>query len=267
MHAYSAAFPRSQVHLCAMGIANTDNAMIDFFPPKKPFINMIDDVRAVEKLFGDGVRKHNKLIKTLKKLYAEMVSRGASYGGFYPVPNAYWMSRSETTTLCCIMEPVSIVINDPTIRITTNHKADFQKVIEHFQRNGCVVRYNWIALKVDYYKGSGGIVGRTARSEKSAALQPKKKYPGHIAGVVTKANGTTSLKLRRLNQPVRAPRTAKATQVASESRKTVHYNARPWCPAPGCRSRGRAIKKQEGNRWKCKVCGRKFRVCDKRKKE
>ena len=174
---------------------------------------------------------------------------------------------TDTTHLCLIMEPLAVVFNNRSVRITTEHKADFQKRILHFQASGCLLRFNWLASEVAYLRGSGGVHGRRAETELREANALARKYPRFISRVVGRKDGSTTLQLQPLTARVRhmaVGRTLKAMAQARKSRLQARGGARktPGCPYPFCGARGSSVIRWclRKHQFKCKRCMRKFTV-------
>jgi|31_taG_2_1085359.scaffolds.fasta_scaffold02868_2 hypothetical protein len=186
-----------------MGVAAVDNYITQYFDEGQKIIYMNDDVSGVQELHHGKLQpiEKSRFTNIITAMFSKMKANRITYGGFYPVPNPMFMpAKKMTYNLCLIMDPLSLVINNKKIRITISDKSDFEKSIQHFVSQGALLRYNRIALKVEYYGKIGGFQGRNAKTEAETALLMQKKYPEYIAGINTKKGGKTSLRLKPIKE-------------------------------------------------------------------
>lgn len=186
-----------------LGVAAVDNFITDYFSENQKIIYMNDDVTQVVKVVNNKFVEVpvEEFIQTIDNMFNIMEVNGITYGGFYPVVNTMFMSSSPLdlrTNLCLIMDPLSLVINNKSIRITISDKSDFEKSIQHFNDRGAILRYNRYAFKAEYYGKIGGFQGRDENTELSTAKALMAAYPNEVAGVTVKKEGKTSLKLKNI---------------------------------------------------------------------
>jgi hypothetical protein len=188
------------------GVANVDNFITNFFEEGQKIIYMNDDVSTILELQDGKLNeiKKERLLSIIKVMFSKMEKNKITYGGFYPVPNNMFMEGKKTTyNLCLIMDPFSLVINNKRVNITVSDKSDFEKSIQHYIFQGALMRYNHIALKVEYYGKKGGFQGRDSSTELNTAKLMMAKYPDYIAGIKIKKEGKTSLNLKRLTETIK----------------------------------------------------------------
>ena len=201
VESYTLKYPLINIVKAPKGVAAVDNFITSYFPEGQNIIYMNDDVSAIVELQENKLKQisEQRLSKIIKAIFGRMKQNRITYGGFYPVANTMFMSGKRITyDLCLIMDPFSFVINNKQIRITISDKSDFEKSIQHFNQQGALLRYNHIALRVEYYGTKGGFQGRDATTERDSALQMQAKYPEHVGAVKYKKGGKTSLRLNPL---------------------------------------------------------------------
>lgn len=202
MALYSKKYPKINIIKAPKGVAAVDNFITGYFPALQKIIYMNDDVSGIQELVNGKLKliEPLKLIKIIKAMFSKMVLNKITYGGFYPVPNNMFMLGVGKINygLCLIMDPFSLVINNKSVRITISDKSDFEKSIQHFKFQGALMRYNRIALKVEYYGKKGGFQGRDAATEMVSAKKMMSKYPNYISGIMVKKEGKTSLRIKRI---------------------------------------------------------------------
>jgi hypothetical protein len=195
---YRDKYPLINIVKAPKGVAAVDNFITDYFQEGQKIIYMNDDVSAIVELQDNKLIpiQKGKLYSVINAMFGRMSKNQITYAGFYPVPNTLFMGGKKITyDMCLIMDPFSLVINNRKVRITISDKSDFEKSIQHFYYQNALLRYNHIALKVEYYGTKGGFQGRDATTEKNSALLLQSKYGDYVSGVKYKKGGKTSLRL------------------------------------------------------------------------
>ena len=179
---YRDKYPLINIVKAPKGVAAVDNFITDYFQEGQKIIYMNDDVSAIVELQDNKLIpiQKGKLYSVINAMFGRMSKNQITYAGFYPVPNTLF---------------ISLVINNRKVRITISDKSDFEKSIQHFYYQNALLRYNHIALKVEYYGTRGGFQGRDATTEKNSALLLQSKYGDYVSGVKYKKGGKTSLRL------------------------------------------------------------------------
>ena len=209
---YTKAYPKCKVILGPMGIANIDNFIVDYFDEGEIYLYLNDDIHGFYKLVDNKLVEVEDLKPVLNQLIDILQHHNLSYGGFYPVPNGYFMKNKKPIEmgLPLVMDPMSICINNKDVVLTEipvpmpngdtflAECSDSEKCIQHYKSRGGIVRFNRYATKVEYYKKHGGYQGRTAHTEKYTANYLKEKYPNYVSSVKVKKNGNTSIRLKKL---------------------------------------------------------------------
>lgn len=199
--AYKQKYPQINIVQAPKGVAAVDNFITNYFPEGQKMIYMNDDVSAILELSDNKLVEISgeKLRAIISAMFSKMLANNITYGGFYPVANNLFMQGKKMNyDLCLIMDPFSLVINNKKINITVSDKSDFEKSIQHFISQGALIRYNHIALKVEYYGKRGGFQGRNADTEMQTAKIMQAKYPKYVSGISVKKGGKTSLRLKKI---------------------------------------------------------------------
>jgi len=121
----------------------------------------IDD--DIDEIYQYVNEKEVKVIENLEKqimyCFKRSEEEGARLWGVGPLSNPFFMSNKESTNLKYIIGAFSGEIIDrerEMILCDTDHGEDFQFTMEYYLRDGCVLRFNNIAIKTKYF-GDGGI--------------------------------------------------------------------------------------------------------------
>lgn len=179
------------------GLKNQRNFIMDYFPACTNIVQMDDDIDDVLELIvpekrpsGKRPNRDNELkpISDLHQFFLQAFikcrSVGANIWGIYPVPNAYFMTPTQTTDLRFIVGPMFGIINrhDKDLKLTTNEKENVERTLQYFTLDGSVVRYNNITVQTRYFKTMGGMQaslrtsGRRANAHRAAEYLHK-LYP------------------------------------------------------------------------------------------
>lgn len=139
-----------------------------------------DDIDEIYEYVND---KEVKVIDDLEKkviyCFTRAKEEGARLWGVGPLSNPFFMSNKESTNLKYIIGAFSGEIVDrerDMILCDTDHGEDFQFSMEYYLRDGCVLRFNNIAIKTKYF-GDGGInESYGGKQNRMAALEGAMKY-------------------------------------------------------------------------------------------
>lgn len=169
------------------GLKNQRNFIMDYYPIGTNIVQMDDDLDDVLELVVPAKRpaskrpnRENRLksIPNLHKFYCEAFEKckaiGANIWGIYPVPNAYFMTPTQTTDLRFIVGPMFGVINrhEAKLRLTTNEKENVERTLQYFTLDGRVLRYNNITVATRYFKTIGGMqASQRTSARRSNALR------------------------------------------------------------------------------------------------
>lgn len=181
------------------GYCNICNTITDYLDINQKYILMGDDITnivfAIDQKKTDAVYNLHSLFL---HLFETMENEGATLGGFYPVPNAKWMSESQpiSTDLRFIYDPVCGIINRG-VKIDMEGKADYNRTIEHYKIDKKIIRLNHYSIKTKYNAGNGGIGKRDLETIKNETDLFLEKYKNYICRTNTHKNGTTSFLLKK----------------------------------------------------------------------
>lgn len=173
------------------GLPEVRNFIFQYFPKGTPLVSFDDDVRGFVRLTADGQHirplKPAEFSQMVDAAFAECDRVGAKFWGDYPVPNPFYMNDRISYDLKFIMGSFWGCYNPGTevqIRIGNGEKEDYMRTIQFWERDGVVVRLNYIAHKTATYKQPGGLQsnGAQARLKRETETVEKmlKKWPQFI---------------------------------------------------------------------------------------
>lgn len=235
------------------GLKNQRNYIMDYFAIGINIVQMDDDLDDILELVipsqrpkGARPNRANRLkpITDLHQFYLSAFEKcravSANIWGIYPVPNAYFMTPTQTTDLRFIVGPMFGVINrhDHRLRLTTNEKENVERTLKYFTLDGRVLRYNNITVATRYFKTMGGMQasqrtsGRRANALRAAEYLHK-LYPDLTRISLDKKSGWPEIKF--LPTPITKPYQSGKNKTI----KHIHLN-----------DQGTATKQQLGTRKK-----------------
>ena len=189
--AYEAAIPKGTVKEYIVGepgLAQVRNFIMDYYPTGTKIVMMDDDVSGFVERTKDGKMKPlESLTEVINTGFAEAEKTGASLWGVYPVPNGFFMKPTITTDLKFIIGSFWGIINPGAsgpkgIKLPMSEKEDYIRTLMSFDRDGKVVRINYVSPKTAYYKEPGGMQTDPKRLEKqkTAVAYLMKTWPDKV---------------------------------------------------------------------------------------
>jgi hypothetical protein len=183
------------------GLKNQRNFIMDYFPACTNIVQMDDDLDDIlelvippKKLSGKRPNRGNRL-QSIGNLHEFIVNAftkcktsSAYIWGIYPVPNAYFMTPTQTTDLRFIVGPMFGVINrhDKDLQLTTNEKENVERTLQYFTLDGKVVRYNNITVQTRYFKTMVGMQASLRTSVRKANALRAAEYLHNLYPELTK---------------------------------------------------------------------------------
>lgn len=154
------------------GLAQVRNFILDYYPKDTKIVMVDDDVTGfVERTSDGGMRPLQSLIKVIQTGFQVAKKEGAILWGVYPVPNGFFMKPTISTDLKFIIGSFWGIINPGAsgksgIQLPMSEKEDYIRTLMAFDRDGTVIRINYVSPKTAYYKEPGGMQMDPKRLEK-----------------------------------------------------------------------------------------------------
>jgi hypothetical protein len=206
---YKKAVPKSAYNKLVVGVpglAEVRNYVFDYYPKGKKIVMMDDDVTDfVERTKDGGMRPLKDLVAVIEKGFTEAKKADASLWGIYPVPNGFFMKDTITTDLKFIIGSFWGIINPGVsgkdgIKLPMSEKEDYIRTLMSWDRDGAVVRINYVSPKTAYYKEPGGMQADPKRLEKQhiAVKFIMDKWPDKVMMNPRRKSGYPEILLRRI---------------------------------------------------------------------
>ena len=188
---YEEAIPKGTVKDIVVGVLGMDkirNFILDYYPKGKHIVMMDDDIRGFNQKAGTNtVKPLGSLISLIERGFRVANAENCCLWGIYPVNSGLYMSDTVTTDLRFIIGCFWGIINprahkDPRgIVIPMPGKEDYTRTILAFERDGKVVRFNFVAVVSTIYNPNGGLnVGNRLKRDKLGVQYLLKKYPDKV---------------------------------------------------------------------------------------
>jgi len=192
-----------------LGLANQRQFIMDYFPKDKLIMFLDDDIGGLKRLQGEHVVDVKDVKGVISEGFAEMKKHGANIWGIYPTANPFYMSDKVTNNLKYIIGAVYGIKNtkNPAYRLKfKDNQEDKERTIRYWEKDGVVVRLNYIAPKTAYY-APGGMDNPTRKADtKEYTEKLVKAFPKYLQQVYKPARGIYDLKF------IRQPKTESKTQ-------------------------------------------------------
>jgi hypothetical protein len=176
------------------GIGKTHNFITEYFAEDTWICECDDDII-------DMIDNKRQSISSIKDVLIDMIKimeeNNISYGGFYQCDNPKFMSGNPHYTFdlryCLGLIRLRKVKKD--IILHTNYAEDFENCIQHFIKDGKILKNNWCAGKTKNYADGGcDGDGRNINTEKADKEYLANKYPNHCK-LFQRKNGRWDLRL------------------------------------------------------------------------
>lgn len=179
MAEYQTALPGVQIRSGALGLAQNRNAVSASFPEGSALVWMDDDVKGfVTKRPDNRLLPVEDLDAFFKEGFRRSQEAGASLWGLYPVANGKWLKNSVSEGLVFCYGCAFGLWNRKDILIEQNYKEDVERSLKFYERDGKVIRLNWVAPVQSYLKGKGGLnETRSYDKEVSECMKIQSKFP------------------------------------------------------------------------------------------
>jgi len=171
-----------------------------YYPEGTPVMNFDDDLI-------DILRKENdKLMVPVENLEEQVILRGfdalkehnANLFGVYAAANAMFMkNRISVGLYYCIGSCWGVITrHDEDLSVTLDDKEDFERTLQHYVKDGKIVRLDDITCKTKYY-GVGGM--QEERTEDRITESSKilvQRYPQLCSMYIRETTNHAELRLR-----------------------------------------------------------------------
>jgi hypothetical protein len=168
-----------------IGLVAVRNYIHSYFPVGQRMVCFDDDVDDLVELADNGKTKPLEDLHSLITNGFDLCQKnGARLWGAYPTPNAFFMKPKISTDLKFVIGSFWGCINPGsgfTIPYGTGQKEDYQRTILFWEADGCIVRFNNVAVKTGTYKTPGGLnTSNRGDLERTTVASMLERWPTYI---------------------------------------------------------------------------------------
>jgi hypothetical protein len=188
--------PYNKIVVAAPGIIGVRNFMRLYYKEGTPVIFIDDDIKGIEVLSNDG----NEKLVPVENLERDIIQRGfntmrehnAYIWGIYAARNPSFMSQNISIGLYYIIASFygNIIRHSDDLIIGTADKEDYERSVQHFVKDGRVVRLCFATANTDYYNEKGGLQEtRNKATVKAGAEYMLRKYSKYCSDAGERTKG------------------------------------------------------------------------------
>lgn len=187
------------------GIGNVRNFIRKKFNGKKVLM-IDDDIESIDILDNNTLRPIYNLKKWINQCWETAEEQNVKLWGVNLYHNSFFCRKTMTTNLCYIngsFTGIDLTEREEPLETTLDHFEDYDFSIQHFLRDGKVLKFNDVCLKTKCFRKEGGIaeeLGGLDKRKEKADINGQillDKYPDQISLVYSKKFKITNIKLSK----------------------------------------------------------------------
>jgi hypothetical protein len=184
-----------------VGMGAIRRFMQSYYPEGTYLMQFDDDLQQILRKVDD------KKFEPIENLEEELIFKGfraceannAYLFGIYAAANPMFMKHKISVGLYYCIGSCWGVINrhDNSLSVTLDDKEDYERTLQHYVKDGNVVRLDNITVKSKYYTEEGGMqVERTSERILRSAENLVQRFPGLCTMYIRETTGHAELRLR-----------------------------------------------------------------------
>jgi hypothetical protein len=143
------------------GLMNARNFITEYFPENKPILQMDDDIEGLYELADNKLVPLESLANLINKGFELCKTNNMNLWGIAPVHNSFYLKPNISTNAKFIIGHFWGVINKKCVEITMDFKEDYERSLKFIEKDGGVIRFNYVAAKTRL--GAKGGLDKTAK--------------------------------------------------------------------------------------------------------
>jgi len=193
------------LRLTQKGIREARNTIHSSYEEGTRLVVLDDDLTGVdEKVDNRTLRPVTDIAGLANRAFDEAEARGVALWGTYPVRNPLFMKRRvEFGLRFCIGQMYGIVVRKPWLQLRCETKEDYELSILHFQRDGAVMRLDYVTARSLCFKGGGGLQSSGDQARRSmdrrSAQELLTRFPQYVTRKKRSTQRRAEIKLARLD--------------------------------------------------------------------
>ena len=167
------------------GIMEIRNFIRTYYKENTPVLSLDDDVEEVLRLDGDNLVpiSNGELLNLLKQGFNTAREHSAYLWGVGTTANPFYMDETIRIGAYFVMGAFfgTIIRHHKDLLVTTNMKEDWERAVQHFIKDGRLVRLSNYALKANYNTLEGGQESvRSLQNQDISAKHLVARFPRHL---------------------------------------------------------------------------------------
>lgn len=195
--------PYNKIVVGVLGIGNQRRFIQNHYSVGTRVVSFDDDISEVLRKVDDKtvVPVDNLEKDVIIKGFDECQKNGANLFGVYAVNNPMFMKdRVSVGLYFCVGTLHGMIIrHDNDLVVTIDEKDDYQRTLQHYVKDGAVVRLDYITIKTKYYTEPGGMQGTDQRKEENIRKNAQflaDTYPELCTMYIRESKNRAELRLR-----------------------------------------------------------------------
>lgn len=204
--------PYNNIVVGSLGIGNQRRFIQNYYSSGTRVVSFDDDVSEVLRKVNDkSVAAVDNLERdVIFKGFDECLKNNANLFGVYAVNNPMFMKEKVSVGLyfCVGTLHGMIVRHDDDLIVTIDEKDDYQRTLQHYVKDGAVVRLDNITIKTKYYTEPGGMQGTDQRKEENIRRNAQflaDSYPELCTMYIRESKNRAELRLRDSRKKLEEP--------------------------------------------------------------
>jgi hypothetical protein len=198
-------FNRIHVTGASGSISGQRNAIQRAYPIGTKLVHCDDDIRAVLLLRNEKLEQLANVYDFFTQAFARAALHGAYLWGVYPTANQRFMKHRSRVGLAFIIGALfgTVIRGLSCEQGRFRAKEDYERSIRYYIEDGCVMRWEDVALRTSYNGTAGGQAdARTPEIVAEAVAQLQQRWPELVHINRNRKSGLPEIVLRDARKPV-----------------------------------------------------------------
>lgn len=165
------------------GITKARNFILDYYKEGTNVVMLDDDLRGIKTMVGSKLKAldFSQVDTLIRTGFNACVKWNTKLFGIYPIPNAFFMSRSISVNTFIIGTFTGVIVGDLRYDEDLELKEDYDFTLKHILKYKRAIRFNNFCVDAKHYSNAGGCKDRRdADLEQRCVQKLLALYPAFI---------------------------------------------------------------------------------------